>query len=171
MMEQIVTSCVTSRRVMSCSSLRDSNATVATNMRAGQQPITSKTHSSTRSQTSYFCCSVSPECFVFASAVVFVFLKSTCRLSYEFVGQWTNRALRCQLAAPLLLGLWRFNFINTTVHSVQFQQPIRGQNRRKWRSLSVCKSSLQFYLQTKGRVSGSCITLNTFVEVWKESAA
>lgn len=28
-----------------------------------------------------------PQCFVFASAAVFVFLKSTCRLSNEFVGQ------------------------------------------------------------------------------------
>lgn len=47
-----------------------------------------------------------PDCFVVASAVVFVFLKSTCQLSDEFLGQWTNKSVTVPTSSSHPASTW-----------------------------------------------------------------
>lgn len=91
-------------------------------------------------------CTQSASCLCHThSAAVFVFLKSTCRLSNEFVGQRTNKTLlwKLFLAAPLLRGSKWLKSTGITgcsaVHSSQWDS--RGHRRAPRRaSVSWTKS-------------------------------
>lgn len=70
------------------------------------------------------CFSVSATCSSTQSALCLpqqpsLFLKSTCRLSGEFVGQWTNKASPCQPCCVWPASLRRFNLSDFGDRSVQ----------------------------------------------------
>lgn len=102
-----------------------------------------------------------PECFVFASAAVFVFLKSTCRLSDEFVGQRTNRAWPCQ---PSVLLLYE-GLTSPTSAAARVGGPQIGG------AFNAPGHLPGSYLQTKSRATGLYVTLTAPVEVREQREA